>query len=112
MISLYFIRMIHVIIDFKVEQHQIKKALKLIEELVLGIQTNEPDTHYYHSFEDEDYPGRFTHVMAFKDEAAQQLHQESAYCRKFVERLYPMCIEEPLVRTVHLVASRTTPTDK
>lgn len=104
--------MIHVIIDYRVEQTQIKKVLKLIEEFVLGIKANEPNTLYYHSFQDQESPGKFTHVMAFKDESAQQLHRESAYCRKFVERLYPLCIEQPNPRTIDQVASKTTPADK
>ena len=104
--------MIHIIIDYKVEQTQINKVRKLIDEFVLGIQANESGTLYYHSFQDQDNPGMFTHIMAFNDQEAQKLHQESAYCRKFVERLYPLCIEQPLSRTIDEVASKTTLADK
>lgn len=98
--------MINVIITYKVAPRYVEPAQQLIEEFVSGVNLHEPGTLYYYSYQDKEEAGRFTHVMAFSSEEAQELHRKSPHCVKFVEQLYPLCEEEPHPITVRQVASK------
>ena len=70
-------------------------VLEAIARFAEAVRKNEPGTVAYESFQDEDDPQTFFHVMAFRDEAAEALHQETPHVEKFVAALYPECEEEP-----------------
>lgn len=94
----------HSIIQFEVREDKKEIAIELINQFVQRIKFNEPDTLEYRSFQEEDYSCRFTHTMCFKNEVAKEIHRSSAYCLKFVEELYPICINPPQVKCYTLVS--------
>ena len=90
--------MINLIISFSIESSEsLDFVQEIISDFIAEIEKNEPDTVLYKSFRSTDSPNHFFHVMTFKDENAQTFHQNSSYCKEFVSKLYPLCIEEPKV---------------
>ena len=47
--------------------------------------------------------------MAFANEKARDLHTRTPHVKRFVEVLYPLCIEPPMFRDIVTVASNTDP---
>lgn len=82
-------------IPFQVEEQALEKALDVIALFVDKVNANEPDTIMYKSFQDNNDPTKFIHVMSFKDEGAQEIHRTTTYCKEFVEALYPICSVSP-----------------
>lgn len=92
--------------NFRVRPDVVDDAVAAIEEFVAAIADNEPGTIIYHSYQDKDDPTRFLHLMRFEDERARQIHIDTKHVHRFVERLYPLCEEQPAFVDVRTVAAR------
>jgi len=88
---------------YKVKKSKVETAKILINEFIDGIRNNEPDTVFYHAFQDPANPSDFLHIMTFKNELAEELHKNSSYCHKFTEELYPLCEKEPIFESIDLL---------
>ncbi|MEX0314118.1 MAG: putative quinol monooxygenase [Allomuricauda sp.] len=83
--------MIHVFVPYKIRPESIEVVKATIAKFISEIEKNEPETLLYKSFQQTDDPTCFTHVMTFKNAAAEMLHKKSSYCREFTDVLYPLC---------------------
>ena len=92
--------------SFKVFQEHLDAALAAIREFVAAIIAHEPNTTIYHSYQDIDDPTRFFHLMAFTDADAREYHVSSDHVKAFVEKLYPLCEENPVFVDVRTIAAR------
>lgn len=91
---------------FKVRPEAVGEAVAAIEEFITAIAENEPGTEIYHSYQEVDDPTRFLHVMRFTDEKSREIHIDTDHVHRFVERLYPLCEEQPVFTDVTTVAAR------
>ncbi len=87
---------IHVGVRFAIEPAAQAVVDAAIADFVAHIQANESGTLLYRSLAEDEQPTRYLHVMSFADEAARERHRNSDAVRKFVDILYPRCIEEPV----------------
>ena len=74
---------------FVVLDDKLEICLKAIREFVDYVRVNEPGTLLYTSLQEREYPNHFMHYFIFKDEAARELHANSAAVNRFTEILYP-----------------------
>jgi quinol monooxygenase YgiN len=74
---------------FKTTPESLDIVEAAIAEFVAAVRENEPGTLIYLSVQSKDDPTRFMHYMEFEDNAAEELHQNSAAVRRFVDILYP-----------------------
>ena len=101
--------MIQRIVTYTVDAETIDVVRAAIDAFVAGIRAHEPATVAYHAYEYLDDEAEFVHTMTFADEAARQFHTTTAHVQRFVEVLYPLCIEPPVFRDITTVASSTDP---
>lgn len=87
--------MIHKFARFQVKTGKVDEALGLIKDFVDEVGRKEGGTATYTSFQDKDEPTRFTHYMAFRTPSAEEYHRGTAWVKKFVAALYPICEKEP-----------------
>lgn len=93
--------MVHVIITFTIDPASSLEDVKaIIQEFIVAIRQNEPDTLLYRSFQEVDNPYHFYHIMTFANVEAQHLHRNSSYCSQFVKQLYPLCNEAPTAKSL------------
>ncbi len=85
----------HVFVPYKVKPDAVETVKVIIGKFISEIKKNEPGTLFYRSFQEEEDPTSFVHIMAFSNEEAENLHKESAYCRGFTDVLYPLCAVMP-----------------
>ena len=83
------------LVRFEVKKSALEQALILIRDFVKKVKENEPGIVLYHSFQDEENPCEFIHVISFADDAAEELHYQSDYCAKFSENILSLCSNEP-----------------
>ncbi len=88
--------MIYSVVTFRIKPRKIEEAKVYISEFVNRVQEREPGTIMYKSLQGINDVARFMHIMAFKDQEAQQLHKKSSYCLSFTEDLYPLCEGKPV----------------
>jgi quinol monooxygenase YgiN len=65
---------------------------KAIHEFVQYVRENEPDTLLYTSLQEKENHNHFLHYFIFRDEAARDLHSNSAAVNHFTSILYPNLI--------------------
>lgn len=92
---------------FQVRPDAVDEARALIEEFTRAVGENEPGTLFYIAVQDANEPTRFLHVFAFTDAAAEALHRETAWVKRFTEALYPATVDGVEFSDVHLVATTT-----
>lgn len=86
--------MIHLLAEYTVRPESLAEVRSAVDTFVKAVREHEPRTEY-RTFR-RGSTRQFVHLMAFEDESAQKRHQEAPYTLRFVERLYPNCIEEPV----------------
>lgn len=102
--------MIQRIVTYRVEAHAVDVVAAAIDEFVAGIRAHEPGTIAYHAYRYDDDGTEFVHTMTFADEEARHFHTTTAHVTRFVEILYPLCVEPPVFRDITTVASSSDPT--
>lgn len=86
--------MIHLLAEYTVRPGSLAEVGSAVETFIEAVRENEPRTEY-RAFR-RGSTRQFVHLMAFEDESAQKRHQEAPYTLRFVEKLYPNCMEEPV----------------
>ncbi len=90
---------------FSVHPESLEKCREAIREFVSWVKSNEPETRWYISLQDEKEPSQFLHVMIFEDAAAEERHRASPATKRFVEALYPELAEPVSFTDFQVVAS-------
>jgi quinol monooxygenase YgiN len=78
---------------FSVKPEALDRCRSAIEEFVTYVRGNEPGTKLYLSLQDAEEPTRFLHWMIFEDEAAENIHTNSAAVDRFTGTLYPETVD-------------------
>jgi quinol monooxygenase YgiN len=99
--------MIKKVAIYKVKREELGAVESAVREFVGEIAGNEPQTNYEAFQADDDVS--FVHIMSFPDEAAEALHRNAQYTGKFVEILYPRCMEGPNFLDLRLIGSTRRP---
>lgn len=94
----------YVMLSFRVKPEATTEVLGLIEAFVTGVAEHEPDILRYESFQHADKTG-FTHVIHFYDEKTRHKHLEAAHYKTFMQKLGPLCSEEPAYTNLDLVST-------
>lgn len=81
------------IAEYKVKKSQVEKVLELVAGFVKVVNT-EVGTHQYLAYQKPDKVS-FLHFMVFENEAAEKIHAEADYTKRFTKELYPLCVTEP-----------------
>ncbi len=84
---------VHQLARYQVRPGSVEKCVAAIQEFVAYLKANEPTTLEYVSIQEADDPTRFVHYFIFKDEAADELHSQSAAVKRFSDILYPELVE-------------------
>jgi len=74
---------------FRVQPESVQTCLYAINDFVDHIKANEPGTLQYTSVQEYGDSFSFLNFFAFEDEAAEELHRESAGTRRFIDAVYP-----------------------
>ncbi|MDZ4256064.1 MAG: hypothetical protein U1C71_00500 [archaeon] len=72
------------------------KGDRAIRSFLRAIRSKEKGrTQVYEAFR---FPNSFqyVHLMVFKDSPAEKAHREAPHTQKFVDALYPMCLNPPV----------------
>lgn len=93
--------MIRLVAEYRLKKGAQDVVQKAIKQFVAAVHEHEPETGYTsYRVGDTD---RFIHLMAFKDETAQQRHQKAEYTSQFVEALYPSCSQLPTFTPLQII---------
>jgi quinol monooxygenase YgiN len=92
----------HRIARFKVDPRRLADARRAISSFIEAVGRLEPGTLAYEAFQEPE--GVFLHFMTFESEAAESLHRSTPHVRRFVDELYPLCVEKPLFTELTSVA--------
>lgn len=87
---------VHLTASFRVRPEAVAAAVEATREFGAAVREHEPGTLEYRSLQREDDETVFLNVMAFADAAAEEAHRATEHVRRYVERLYPLCVEEPV----------------
>ena len=79
---------------YEVRREAVPQALAAVKEFVDQVKRKEGGTARYEAYQSTDGT-HFTHIMAFRVASAEQYHQKTAWSKKFVETLYPLCVTPP-----------------
>lgn len=84
---------------YRVKPSAVNKVKQAIKEFVAYVQANEPGTHMYLAWQQEDDPTHFLHLFIFEDATAQARHGESAAVRRFEAIYSPELVDREVVFT-------------
>jgi quinol monooxygenase YgiN len=90
---------IQTIATYRVKPSGVDKVRQAIADFVVHVRANEPGTHLYVAWQQQDDPTRFTHFFIFADEAAHAAHAGSAAVKRFEAAYRPELIEGDVVFT-------------
>jgi quinol monooxygenase YgiN len=96
-------------VRYRVREEAIDEAREAIVEFVAAVREVEARTISYHAYQFPDDPTRFAHTMTFEDEEGRSIHVDTPHVRRFVDRLYPLCEEQPAFEDIVTVASSADP---
>jgi quinol monooxygenase YgiN len=68
---------------YQVKPQAVVKVKRAIKEFVQYVRANEPGTHMYVAWQQQDDPTRFIHFFIFEDAAALSRHSESDAVKRF-----------------------------
>lgn len=97
---------IHMMVKYNVKPEKLEEVKKVITEFVDEIKKNEQGTRVYEVWQQDDEPTNFIHLDEFVDETSVELHKNSAHTKKFVDVLYPNCIDEPKFISASQIGSK------
>ncbi len=95
--------MVRKIVRYRVKSDAVQMLQEAIREFVDAVAQHEPDTIYGALVADD--RSTFIHCMAFPTQGAEERHRRADYTKRFVEELSPLCEEEPVFSTFHVVRS-------
>ena len=81
---------------YQIRPEAVEKVTTAIKKFVSYVRDQEPGTVMYRAWQQADDPTRFVHLFEFRDEAAQQLHGQSAAVREFEASYRPELIDGPV----------------
>ncbi len=90
--------MVSKIVRYKIKPESTEEVLAAIREFLLAIANSEPETRY-DAMQLVDGVS-FIHTMRFPNPLADEQHQKAQYTLKFVNILYPECVEAPVFTEV------------
>ena len=93
--------MIRVMAEYRIKEGTLEAVFAAIREFVAAVDEAEPETEY--SAYQVDGSDRFVHLMAFVDKSTQERHQKAEYTSRFVEVLYPNCVEPPAFYSLEVI---------
>ena len=97
---------IYTIARYQVRPSGVGKVNQAIEEFVRYVQANEPGSRVYVAWQEKDDPTRFVHFFIFEDEAAREIHSQSAAVKRFEAAYRPELVGGDVVFTdYNLVAT-------
>ncbi len=96
---------IHMTARFQVRPESLEKCKRAIAEFVTYVNENEPQTRLYCSLHEQENHTSFLHYFIFEDEAARDLHRESAGVKRFTDVLYPELVGEVEFTTYQMFAT-------
>lgn len=85
--------------EYQVKPSAVNKVKQAIKEFVAYVQANEPGTHMYLAWQQQDDPTRFLHLFIFEDAAAQVRHGQSAAVKRFEAVYSPELVGDEVVFT-------------
>jgi quinol monooxygenase YgiN len=92
---------------FVVREDALAVCEKAIREFVEYVRDNEPNTLLYTSLQEKEQPNHFLHYFIFRDEAARDLHANSAAVKHFTGILYPNLVATVEFTEYNLFATTT-----
>lgn len=85
--------MIVKIARYQVRKDAVPQTLAALRAFLDEVERKEGGTARYEAYQGKDDPTRFMHTMVFRTPAAEQYHQKTAWCKRFVETISPLCVE-------------------
>lgn len=95
----------HLIVKFKIKKDKLEEARTAIRKFVSEIEGKEPGTILYNCFQEKSDATSFIHIMSFENEMAEEHHRHTAYVKDFVDKLYPVCRDEPVFSELDLICT-------
>ena len=92
----------HTMVRYTVRKERLEQVRKALGEFVDSVRMQEPYT-FYDAFQDGERS--FVHLMAFRDEKSETLHNSADYTNRFLDLLYSSCEAEPESSGLSLVRS-------
>ena len=84
---------------YQVNPGAVTRVTAAITEFVQWVAANEPGSLMYTAWQSKDDPTRFVHLFEFADEAAHEVHGQSAAVRQFEAVYQPELTAGPVVFT-------------
>ncbi|MGD8781626.1 MAG: antibiotic biosynthesis monooxygenase [Ignavibacteria bacterium] len=96
--------MINKIVYYKIKKGSLQKVKTAIDEFVHEIAEKENSTNYcsYQKARDET---TFIHIMSYSTKEDEESHLNAEHTKKFVDILYPECVEEPVIEDLNMISS-------
>jgi len=95
----------HLFVSFKVKKNKVEEAKTAIRKFVDEITSKEPGTILYNCYQEKSDETLFIHTMTFESEKAEEHHRHTSYVKEFVDKLYPICEENPVFSELNLICS-------
>lgn len=96
--------MLHRLLTYEVRKESLPQAVALAQAFIDEVTRKEGGTARYVAFQETAQPTRFVHHMTFRVQSAEDYHLKTAWRKRFVEALQPMCSSPPLVTALTPVA--------
>ena len=95
---------VHMMAIYRIKEDKLEEVEAVVTEFVAAVKENEPETLFY-----EAYRGvgdvSFFHLMTFEGAYAEEKHRATPHMEVFVQKLYPLCEEEPGFVDLELIGS-------
>src|SRR6202158_5973296 len=92
---------------YHVRASGVNKVKQAIKNFFAYVQANEPGTHMYLAWQQQDDPTRFLHLFIFENAAAQTRHGQSEAVKRFESISTPHMFGDEVGSTDHeLIAGR------
>lgn len=88
---------------YEVRKEALAQALPAIRAYVDEVGRKEGGTARYEAYQDRNEPTRFTHLMAFRTPSAEDYHRKTAWHKRWMETLAPLCSKPPTYEDIQLL---------
>lgn len=90
-------------VEYKVKKEELANLLPVIQEFIEAAQADKEHVAYYVGYQYANDPTKFVHLMKFASDPGEKYHQQAAYTKKFVDKLYPNCETKPKFEEINEV---------